>query len=62
MLGRDVEIHSFLTRGRHRVARVLTWPLLEISWDPDVAEQGWARIMAFFERALPARTGDPPGQ
>jgi carboxymethylenebutenolidase len=58
-LGKPVEVHvfpsvghSFLTDGHHPVARVLTWPLMEIRWDPEVAEDGWRRILAFFERTL----------
>lgn len=44
--------HSFLTDGDHPFVRAATWPLLSIRWDPEVAEEGWAKIMAFFERTL----------
>lgn len=58
-LGEPVEIHvfpsvghSFLTDGHHPVARTLSWPLLQIRWEPAVAEDGWRRILAFFDRTL----------
>lgn len=44
--------HSFLTDGRHPVPTLLTRPFLQIRWDPEVAEDGWRKIMAFFERTL----------
>jgi carboxymethylenebutenolidase len=44
--------HSFLTDGHHPLARALTWPLMQIRWDPEVAEDGWRRILAFFDRTL----------
>lgn len=44
--------HSFLTDGHHPVSSLLSRPLLQIRWDPEVAADGWARIMAFFERTL----------
>ena len=46
--------HSFLTHGDHPLVKVGTWPLFEIRWDPEVAEEGWAKIMAFFDRHLGA--------
>jgi carboxymethylenebutenolidase len=58
-LGKPVEIHvfpsvghSFLTDGHHPVAAALTRPLMQIRWDPAVAEDGWRKILAFFERTL----------
>lgn len=58
-LGKPAEIHvfptvghSFLTDGHHPVARTLTWPLMQIRWDPAVAEDGWSKILAFFDRTL----------
>lgn len=44
--------HSFLTDGHHPVAAALTRPLLHVAYDPAVADEGWARIMAFFDRHL----------
>lgn len=44
--------HSFLTDGHHPLARTLTWPLMQIRWDPEVAEDGWRRILSFFDRTL----------
>jgi len=58
-LGKEVETHvfpsvghSFLTDGHHPVANALSYPLLQIRWDPEVAEEGWGRIMEFFDRTL----------
>ncbi len=44
--------HSFLTDGRHPIAKVLTWPLLHVNRDPAVAEEAWSRIFDFFARHL----------
>lgn len=44
--------HSFLTDGHHPIASTLTWPLLHVSYDPATAEDGWRRILAFFDRRL----------
>lgn len=44
--------HSFLTDGHHPIAALLSRPLFEVRWDPQVAEQAWAKIMAFFDRTL----------
>lgn len=44
--------HSFLTDGHHPIAFAITQPLMQIRWDPAVAEDGWRRILAFFERTL----------
>ena len=44
--------HSFLTDGDHPAARVATWPLMRITWDPEVAAEGWEKILAFFDRTL----------
>ena len=44
--------HSFLTDGDHPVVRASTWPLFRISWDPQVAAEAWAKILAFFDRTL----------
>jgi carboxymethylenebutenolidase len=46
--------HSFLTDGDHPIATLLTRPLLQIRYDPEVAEEGWRRIFAFFESHLVA--------
>jgi carboxymethylenebutenolidase len=44
--------HSFLTDGEHPVGAILTRPLFHIVYDPAVAEQGWSKILAFFDRHL----------
>ncbi|KIG15719.1 Dienelactone hydrolase family protein [Enhygromyxa salina] len=44
--------HSFLTDGHHPIANAASWPLFQIRWDPQVAEDGWAKILAFFEQSL----------
>lgn len=44
--------HSFLTDGDHPVGFALSYPLLRIRYDRATAEDGWARILAFFERHL----------
>ena len=44
--------HSFLTDGHHPVAAALTWPLMHVKYDPGMAEDGWRRILAFFDRNL----------
>lgn len=45
--------HSFLTDGDHPVLYAITRPLMGIRPDPAVAEEAWARILAFFDRHLP---------
>jgi carboxymethylenebutenolidase len=44
--------HSFLTDGHHPFATAASWPLFHIRWDPEVAEAGWAKILAFFDETL----------
>jgi carboxymethylenebutenolidase len=44
--------HSFLTDGYHPIATVLSWPLFHVRYDPSVAEEGWGKILGFFERTL----------
>ena len=46
--------HSFLTDGDHPLASAATWPLFQIVWDPEVAEQGWEKILAFLDRHIEA--------
>jgi carboxymethylenebutenolidase len=46
--------HSFLTDGDHPVLAALSRPLMQIRYDPAVAEDAWQKILAFFERTLPA--------
>jgi len=43
--------HSFLTDGEHAMSK-LSWPLLRITWNPEVAEDAWTRIFGFFDRHL----------
>jgi carboxymethylenebutenolidase len=58
-LGRTPEVHvfpsvghSFLTDGHHPVSSLLSRPVLRIGYDPSVAEEGWAKILAFFDANL----------
>jgi carboxymethylenebutenolidase len=44
--------HSFLTDGHHPIGYGASNPLLQISYHPEVAEEGWRRILAFFDRHL----------
>jgi carboxymethylenebutenolidase len=44
--------HSFLTNGHHPVAKALSYPFYRIRYDPEVAEDAWSKIFAFFERNL----------
>lgn len=44
--------HSFLTNGHHPITKVVSWPLLHVRWDPEVAEAGWTKILAFFDQSL----------
>jgi carboxymethylenebutenolidase len=44
--------HSFLTDGEHPIAKAFTWPIMHLRYDASVAEEGWTRIMAFFDRHL----------
>jgi carboxymethylenebutenolidase len=47
--------HSFLTDGNHPIGFMLAKPLMGIvPYNPAVAEEGWRRIFAFFDRYLPA--------
>jgi carboxymethylenebutenolidase len=46
--------HSFLTDGDHPIAAALTRPLMDVRYDPAVAEDAWQKILTFFERTLPA--------
>lgn len=45
--------HSFLTDGKHPVMFALTWPIMQVVWDPDVAEAGWTKILAFLNNHIP---------
>ncbi|PRP95083.1 dienelactone hydrolase family protein [Enhygromyxa salina] len=58
-LGQQAEVHvfptaghSFLTDGHHPIATAASWPLFHIRWDPEVAEDAWTKILAFFDQAL----------
>jgi carboxymethylenebutenolidase len=44
--------HSFLTDGHHPIATAMSWPLFHIRWDPEVAEDGWTKILGFFDQTL----------
>jgi carboxymethylenebutenolidase len=44
--------HSFLTDGHHPIATAMSWPLFHIRWDPAVAEDGWTKILGFFDQTL----------
>lgn len=45
--------HSFLTDGHHPVASFLSKPLMQIAYKPEVAEEGWAKILAFLQANVP---------
>lgn len=47
--------HSFLTDGDHPIGQLLSKPLLQIRYDPAVAEEGWRRILDFFDRHISPR-------
>jgi len=49
--------HAFLTDGAHPIMQALTRPLLQIDYHPETAEQGWRRIMAFFDTHLGPTAG-----
>jgi carboxymethylenebutenolidase len=49
--------HSFLTDGVHPIASALSWPLMHVRYDAETAEEGWRRILAFFDRHLGAVAG-----
>ena len=44
--------HSFLTDGDHPILSALVRPIMNVRYDPAVAEEAWSRIFAFFERHL----------
>ena len=44
--------HSFLTDGHHPIAHALSYPLMRIRYDADVANDAWTKIFAFFGQHL----------
>jgi carboxymethylenebutenolidase len=44
--------HSFLTDGHHPIAAALTRPFMHVDYRPETAEEGWRRIMTFFDQHL----------
>jgi carboxymethylenebutenolidase len=44
--------HSFLTDGNHPIASTLSSPIFHIDYRPEVAEQAWKLIFAFFDEHL----------
>lgn len=44
--------HAFLTDGHHPIASFLMWPIMHVKIDPKNAEEGWKRILSFFDRHL----------
>lgn len=46
--------HSFLTDGDHPIASALTWPVMHVRYEPEVAAKAWEKIDAFFDRTLAA--------
>jgi carboxymethylenebutenolidase len=44
--------HSFLTDGNRPIMAFLTAPIMHIDYKPGTAEEGWRRILAFFEKHL----------
>lgn len=53
--------HAFLTPGRHPVAAFLTRGLLNVSWDPEVADEAWSHILTFFEKHLAVEAAQQAG-
>lgn len=47
--------HSFLTDGHHPIAELLSGGLLGVGNNPEVREEGWERILGFFDRHLGPR-------
>lgn len=46
--------HSFLTDGHHPIGHFLSWPVFRIEYRPEIAEDAWQKILAFFDRQLSA--------
>jgi carboxymethylenebutenolidase len=44
--------HSFLTDGKHPIARTLTWPIMHIDFHEPSANDAWPKILDFFARSL----------
>ena len=44
--------HSFLTNGHHPIASTLSWPVMRVKYDSALADSGWEKIDAFFDRTL----------
>lgn len=44
--------HAFLTHGHHPIATLLSKGLLNVSWNPGVADEAWGHILAFFDEHL----------
>lgn len=44
--------HAFLTHGDHPVATLLSKGLLNVSWNPEIAEEAWGHILRFFDEHL----------
>ena len=53
--------HSFMTDGHHPVGKLLFLPM-RIGYEPQAAEDAFARVFAFFEHQLaPSRAPEPSG-
>lgn len=44
--------HAFLTDGHHPIVATLLEPLLHVAWNPEVADEAWGMILAFFDGNL----------
>jgi len=44
--------HSFLTKADRPIATALSYPLLRIRYDAEVAEDAWSSIITFFDERL----------
>ena len=44
--------HSFLTDGKHPIAELFTQPFLALGGPPSAAEDGWKKILRFFDAEL----------
>jgi carboxymethylenebutenolidase len=44
--------HSFLTDGKHPIAKLFSQPFLSLGGEPGAAEDGWKKILRFFDAEL----------
>ncbi len=51
--------HSFMTDGHHPIGRIVNLPM-HIGYEPQAADDAWARVFDFFDRHLVPARADPP--